>query len=206
MANIEMNNSVGGKKNKPKKQVLRVDFTPMVDMNMLLITFFMFCTTLSMPQTMDIAMPAPEGKTLTPESKSLTFILDEQDNVYYYEGMANYEDYTALKKTDVMGMRDVLLRRNQDVILKINSLNKQFRNKRLPENDYRAQLAELKKDKDSPIVMIKPTKESKYKNLVDVLDEMQICGIGRYTILDMGKEDIFVLENYKTKGSLTAQN
>lgn len=206
MANIEMNNSAGGKKNKPKKQVLRVDFTPMVDMNMLLITFFMFCTTLSMPQTMDIAMPAPEGKTLTPESKSLTFILDEQDNVYYYEGMANYEDYTALKKTDVMGMRDVLLRRNQDVIVKINSLNKQFRNKRLPENDYRAQLAELKKDKDSPIVMIKPTKESKYKNLVDVLDEMQICGIGRYTILDMGKEDIFVLENYKTKGSLTAQN
>lgn len=206
MANIEMNNSAGGKKNKPKKQLLRVDFTPMVDMNMLLITFFMFCTTLSMPQTMDIAMPTPEGKTLTPESKSLTFILDEQDNVYYYEGMANYEDYTALKKTDVMGMRDVLLRRNQDVILKINSLNKQFRNKRLPENDYRAQLAELKKDKDSPIVMIKPTKESKYKNLVDVLDEMQICGIGRYTILDMGKEDIFVLENYKTKGSLTAQN
>ncbi|MDR3340623.1 MAG: biopolymer transporter ExbD, partial [Candidatus Symbiothrix sp.] len=50
----------GGKKNKQKKQTLRVDFTPMVDMNMLLITFFMFCTTLLKPQTMRIAFPAKD--------------------------------------------------------------------------------------------------------------------------------------------------
>lgn len=206
MANIEMNNSTGGKRNKPKKQTLRVDFTPMVDMNMLLITFFMFCTTLSKPQVMDVAMPAPEGKTLAPESKSLTFILDGDNSVYYYEGMANYEDYTSLKETDMAGLRDVLLRRNQDVIKQINALNKQYRNKQLPEKEYKMQLSELKKDKDSPIVMIKPTKESYYKNLVDVLDEMQICGIGKYTILDMGKEDHFVLENFKTRGHLTAQS
>ena len=51
------------KKGKPKKQTLRVDFTPMVDMNMLLITFFMFCTTLSKPQIMDIAMPTDQKLT-----------------------------------------------------------------------------------------------------------------------------------------------
>lgn len=205
MANIEMNNKAGGKKNKPQKQMLRVDFTPMVDMNMLLITFFMFCTTLSMPQVMDIAMPAPEGQTKAPESKSITFILDAQDNIYYYEGQANYEDYTALKKTDVMGLRKVLLRRNQDVVKNMNDLTKQYRNKLLSEADYKAQTSEAKKDKNSPIVMIKPTKQSVYKNLVDVLDEMQICGISKYTILDLGKEDDFVLENFKTQGSLTAQ-
>lgn len=205
MANIEMNNSVGGKKNRPKKHALRVDFTPMVDMNMLLITFFMFCTTLSMPQVMDIAMPANEGESKAPESKAITFILDEQDNIYYYEGMANYEDYTSLKKTDVLGIRKVLASRNQDVIKQINSYRKELNNKRMSEADYKKLVAEAKKDKNSPIVMIKPTKESIYKNLVDVLDEMQICGIGKYTVLDMGKEDDFVLENFKTNGGLTAQ-
>ena len=49
----------GGKngKSKQKKFAVRVDFTPMVDMNMLLITFFMLCTSLSKPQTMEISMP-----------------------------------------------------------------------------------------------------------------------------------------------------
>lgn len=75
----------------------------------------------------------------------------------------------------------------------------------MSEADFKAQVAEVKKDKNAPIVMIKPTKESVYKNLVDVLDEMQICGIGKFTVLDMGKEDDFVLENFKTNGSLTAQ-
>ena len=46
-----------GKKGKQKKMTVRVDFTPMVDMNMLLITFFMLCTSLSKPQTMEISMP-----------------------------------------------------------------------------------------------------------------------------------------------------
>ena len=41
---------------KQKKMTVRVDFTPMVDMNMLLITFFMLCTSLSKPQTMEISM------------------------------------------------------------------------------------------------------------------------------------------------------
>ena len=50
------------KKVKPKIMSLRVDFTPMVDMNMLLITFFMFCTSLAKPQTMDITMPVKDDK------------------------------------------------------------------------------------------------------------------------------------------------
>lgn len=207
MANIEVNDGGKGKKNKAKKQTLRVDFTPMVDMNMLLITFFMFCTTLSLPQVMDIAMPAdePNSKVLSPESLSLTVILDEQDNIYYYNGFPDYEDYTSLKKTDAIGLRKVLLERNMNSVAKIQELKRQYARKQISEDELKKRVSELKKAKDAPNVMIKPTKNSNYKNLVDALDEMQICGIGKYTIMDVGEEDRFVLENYKTKGALTAQ-
>ena len=58
MSEVQVKDEGGKKKGRQKKQVLRVDFTPMVDMNMLLITFFMFCTTLLKPQVMNITMPA----------------------------------------------------------------------------------------------------------------------------------------------------
>ena len=59
-----------GKGSKQKKMTVRVDFTPMVDMNMLLITFFMLCTTLSKPQTMEISMPS-SGVKSTPYSSPI---------------------------------------------------------------------------------------------------------------------------------------
>ena len=60
MSEVQVKDEGGKKKGRQKKQVLRVDFTPMVDMNMLLITFFMFCTTLLKPQVMNITMPAKD--------------------------------------------------------------------------------------------------------------------------------------------------
>lgn len=205
MANIETGNNGRGLKNKLQKKILRVDFTPMVDMNMLLITFFMFCTTLSMPQVMDIAMPTDEGETPVPESKSLTLILGENDRIYYYDGIANYEDYTSLKSMDATELRDVLVERNTYALHKISELRQKRTQKQLSEDDYKKQVSEIKKEKSGLIVMIKPTADSNYKNLVDALDEMQICGVGKYTIVDMSEGDKFVLENYKTKGALTAQ-
>ena len=66
MAEIQENNNKEKKGNKQKKMNIRVDFTPMVDMNMLLITFFMLCTSLSKPQTMEISMPSND-KNITEE-------------------------------------------------------------------------------------------------------------------------------------------
>ena len=59
---------------KQKKMTVRVDFTPMVDMNMLLITFFMLCTSLSKPQTMEISMPSND-KNITEEQQSKVMFL-----------------------------------------------------------------------------------------------------------------------------------
>ena len=99
----------GGKngKSKQKKFAVRVDFTPMVDMNMLLITFFMLCTTLSKPQTMEISMPSndknitEEQKSMVKASQAITLLLGPDNKLYYYEGEPNYKDYINPEKPDV---------------------------------------------------------------------------------------------------------
>lgn len=211
MANVDTG---GGeqKKGKPKKMNLRVDFTPMVDMNMLLITFFMFCTTLSKPQTMDITVPTKDDKELSEEDKnkvkdsqSITVLLGENDKVYYYLGIPNYEDYTSLKETDYAGLRSLLLERNSVGVAQMTELKRKRARNEISEDNFKAEAAEIRKRKDAPIVIIKPTDDSTYKNLVDALDEMQICSIGTYALVEMAEGDKFVLDNYKTQGSLTAQ-
>lgn len=194
------------KKGKPKKQTLRVDFTPMVDMNMLLITFFMFCTTLSIPQAMDIAMPAQGGNQPIPESKSVTVILGEQDKVYYYAGLADYQNYASLKETDYIGLRNFLLERNDRVASEIKDLKQKYHRKEINDEEFRSKVTETKRSKEGLNVVIKATKDSNYKNLVDALDEMQICAVDKYTIVDMEDGDNFLLENLKTKGGLTAMS
>ena len=60
MAEVQEKSGNEGKKGGQKKMHIRVDFTPMVDMNMLLITFFMLCTTMIKSQTLTIALPTNE--------------------------------------------------------------------------------------------------------------------------------------------------
>ncbi|GAB6013298.1 ExbD/TolR family protein [Viscerimonas tarda] len=208
MAAIDVNDGKRtGRRNKPAKMNLRVDFTPMVDMNMLLITFFMFCTTLSIPQVMDIVVPTKEGEgTVAAESKTVTLILGEEDKVYYYFGKPNYEDCASLKVTDYSkdGLRSVLLGRNEAQMAKSRILKQQLMNKEITQDEYKARIGDIRKSKDGITVMVKPTDAASYKNLVDVLDEMQLCNIGKYAIVDVEKGDEFVLANYKEKTALAA--
>jgi biopolymer transport protein ExbD len=207
-------NTGGGeqKKGKPTKQNLRVDFTPMVDMNMLLITFFMFCTTLSKPQTMDITVPTKEDKELKEEDKnkikesqSITILLGEENKIYYYLGIPNYEDYNSVKETDNLGLRDLLLERNGDGIRQMTELKLKKYKKQISDEDFEEAAKDIRKRKDAPIVVIKPTDASTYENLVDALDEMAICSIGTYALVELTEGDKFVLENYKGKGALSAE-
>lgn len=221
MANID----TGGdqeKKGKLKKETLRVDFTPMVDMNMLLITFFMLVTTLSKPQVMDIAMPsdqkvqddqAPKVK----ESKAITLLLGEEDKVYYYLGKLDenaYNDYTVLKETTYSsntsneGLRNILLERNANAVRRMRDLKleRAEKGKKMSEEEFRERSKEIKGDVDALTVIIKPMETSNYKNLVDALDEMQICSVGKYAIVDVTEGEHFLVENYKTKGAYSTEN
>jgi len=215
MAEIQQSGGGDQKKGKPKKLNTRVDFTPMVDMMLLLLTFFMFCTTLSKPQIMTIAMPTDdkltkEDEVKVKESKAVTLILGEDNKVYYYTGMPNYEDYSTLKETDYSpeGLRALLLERNAPIVAQMRELRKEKTEKgnKMSEDEFKERAREIKGDKDkAQVVVIKPTSESNYRNLVDALDEMQICSIDIYAIVDMAEGDQFMLENYKTKGAYGAE-
>lgn len=198
---------------KQKKFTIRVDFTPMVDMNMLLITFFMLCTTLSKPQTMEISMPSndknitEEDQTKVAASRAITVLLGGDNRVFYYAGEPNYEDYNSLKEVSFKadGLRAVLTERNYDVIQKINELKREKLETNMSDEDFNKKASEIKNVKTAPVVMIKASDESTYENLIDALDEMQICSISKYAIVDMAEGDLFLLENYESKGGLTDQ-
>jgi biopolymer transport protein ExbD len=205
-------NTGGGesKKGKPKRLHLRVDFTPMVDMNMLLITFFMFCTTLSKPQMMDLVMPtkddnlSKEQKTKVDEANTITLLLADHDVVYYYFGFPKYDDYNSLIKTDYSpdGLRKMLADRNGKVVKKMAELRMQKLKKTVTDDSFIEQSNELKNAKDGLVVIIKPSDASTYKNLVDVLDEMQICSIGKYAIVDIEAGDFTLIENLQLQRNI----
>lgn len=182
---------------KQKKMTVRVDFTPMVDMNMLLITFFMLCTTLSKPQTMEISMPSndknisEDDQNKVKASQAITLLLAGKDKIYYYEGQPNYDDPASLKETsyDANGIRSQLLKKNYEAVQKVNELKQDKANLKITEEEFKKKVLEIKGGKKTPTVIIKATDDSSYKNLIDALDEMQICNIGKYVITEITSQD-----------------
>ena len=210
MAEVQQKDNGGGK-GKQKKMTIRVDFTPLVDMNMLLITFFMLCTSLSKPQTMEISMPSndksitEEDQTKVKASRAITLILGGDDRVFYYTGEPNYEDYTSLKETtyEADGLRAMLMGRNADIVAKIKALKAEKLEKKFSDEEYNERAMKIKDVNTAPVVMIKATDDATYENLVDALDEMQICSISKYAIVDITEGDEFLLDNLEQKGKLT---
>ncbi len=158
---------------------------------------------------MDIVVPTKErteGGVETPASRTITFLLGENDKIYYYAGHPDYEHYDSVKETDYSadGLRNILLERNSDAVAKAIDLKRKRKNKEISESDFKQGMAQLKKADNGAIAIIKPTDKSSYKNLVDILDEMQVCSVSQYAIVDFEKSDEFLLENYKSQGKLTA--
>ena len=88
----------------------------------------------------------------------------------------------------------------------MNQLKQDKADNKLTEEQYDEKVSELRKtERTSPIVLIKATDEASYKNLIDVLDEMHICNISKYAIVDITDGDKFLMENLLSKGGLTEQ-
>ncbi|MGI6323502.1 MAG: ExbD/TolR family protein [Bacteroidales bacterium] len=187
----------GGKK-RAKKILPHMDMTPMVDLMMLLITFFMLTTSLSKSKVMEMILPeklrdpnAEPPKIVA--SRTLNILLGPDNKIYWYAGGVSPDEYDNLPpvyETDYsdQGIRALLLERNRALFRKINDFEQQVLEGkiRIPRDSVQSAISQLKTDDDTgPIVLLKAYKKANYGNFVDILDEMNICGIARYTIMDI---------------------
>ncbi len=175
MAELEQK-SVGkkGKKKGRKKMSTRIDLTPMVDLGFLLVTFFMLTTTFSKPQTMEINLPVKPKEEVSKEdenqlkaSNAFNIILGADNKVYWYRGLLPDEIYDPFTETNFSA------------------------------DGIRKELLKIKSMGDKMVVLIKPTDDANYKNVVDILDEMNISDIKRYALVDITPVDLEQIKNFK---------
>jgi biopolymer transport protein ExbD len=198
MAEIIQEEKGGGKK-KAKKHAPHIDMTPMVDLMCLLITFFMLTTAFSKPKVMDLNLPEKIKDPTHQEapkisaSRTLNIILGPNNKIYWYPGAVKPEDFNNLPPVAEVdfsptGIRQLLLERNRSLAKKIADYNELVITGKLAISADSALggVKKLKDDDDTgPIVLVKAYKLSNYGNFVDILDEMNICGIARYAFVDI---------------------
>jgi len=164
-----MDTSGGGHKKGPgvkksKKLSTRVDLTPMVDLGFLLITFFIFTTTMSQPTAMPLYLPKdvqkPEEQNKVKASAVITLMLGKENQIYYYEG----DDPTKIKGSNFKDVRDVVLDKKR----------------RTDPKDF--------------VVVLKPTVDATYRNTVDIIDEMTIDGVKRFAMVDISPAEYKIIQ------------
>jgi biopolymer transport protein ExbD len=148
---------------KAKKLSTRVDLTPMVDLGFLLITFFIFTTTMSQPTAMRLFLPKdtekPEEQNKVKASGALSIMLAKNNQIFYYEGEL-LPDGSNFKSTNFKEIRDIIINKKKST------------------------------DPKDFVVVIKPGPEATYKNTVDILDEMTINDVKRYAMVDIFDQEL----------------
>lgn len=163
MAEIQVPEKGKGKRVAPP----RIDLTPMVDLAFILITFFIYATTLTEDKALVLNTPAlGHHSTSYIDTSTITIMPTANDKFGYYHGTLDNPDEVRI--VDVKQLRTIILKKQHDI-------------KKLPAK-YSAQARKLH-------VIIKPDKSSKYENLVSVLDEMLINKVTYYTIVDITQKE-----------------
>lgn len=183
MAEMDTSSGGGHKKGpgvkKGKKLSTRVDLTPMVDLGFLLITFFIFTTTMSQATAMRLILPKdadkPEDQNKAKESGVITLLLGKDNNVFYYEGQLD-NSASNFKSSNFHDIRKVLMDKKL----------------RTPEKDM--------------VVILKPSDECTYKNVVDILDEMTINVLTRYALVDISDIETLLVKKSEANAAATANN
>ena len=208
-------------KSRQKKFDTRIDFTPMVDMNMLLITFFMLCTTMLKSQTQVVTLPTNDKLNQDQQDKAkvddaITFIIDgtvttengieesKEGVIYWYEGKPNIDDPDALKEIKFGNAKDeirgILQKRNAEMIAKAAAHKKDWENGLIDDTTYNARVEADKqaikndRSKNFPNVQIKLTDNASYSDLVRMLDEMDVNKIILQRIAKLDKNDSILYE------------
>lgn len=195
MASIEGGDEGAHKKGpgvkKAKKLSTRVDMTPMVDLGFLLITFFIFTTTMSSPTAMSLYMPKDTDKedeqNKAKESGALTIMLGGNNVVYYYEGQL-LPDASNFKTTTFGEIRNIIINKKKDVMA-IHQHDASCQDTWAKNNGDKNSCL----DKDL-VIVIKPDDDATYKNTVDILDEMTINGVKRFAMVGLFPDEIKLIK------------
>lgn len=166
MATIEMNNQRDHKGvQRLIKKTTRVDLTPMVDLGFLLITFFVFTSTMAQPTAMNLNLPkdTPANDPIA-ESCVLTVLLTKNNMIQYYEGFPRLDLPVATTTYAPADIRQLIQRKKQ-------------------------RIKETKGTADDFVLIIKPAEESSFQNFVDIIDEVTINGIKHYYVAEMDDID-----------------
>jgi biopolymer transport protein ExbD len=193
----ELDTSGGGHKKKGpgvkkgKKLSTRVDLTPMVDLGFLLITFFIFTTTMSQPTAMKLLLPddkaKPEEQNKAKESGALTILMGNDNHIYYYEGQLKSDgsNFLSASYNGENSIRDVILKKKADV-------RSRSRDTENPYKDF--------------VIVIKPGAECNYKNLIDILDEMAINVVKKYALVDISDGESQLVKISDASSQTSASN
>ena len=122
----------------------------------------------------------------------VTIIPDKDNSIYYYLGTQDAKgNNPVLTKTDFSpsGIHELLINMNNNALAKLEDLKKKKENGELSQEDFKKQRYKIFSDKTAPAVLIKPTDASNFRNFMDILYEMAVCGIGRYAIIDLSDYD-----------------
>ncbi len=177
MAELNTGDSGGkGGKVRSKKSNAKVDLTAMVDLAFLLITFFMLTTSLSKPQSMDLGLPDKEKNPLikdqdikVDQKRTMTIIMGKDNQLRWFHGLIDKPEANGAPTSAVYGREGI----RKEILKRVVSVNA-----------YCKATMKNYKEGDGLIVIIKPSKKSTYRNLVDVLDEMAICKVPTYAIVN----------------------
>ncbi len=168
----------GDHKVRSKKQSTKIDMTPMVDLAFLLLTFFMLTTTFAKPKTMEIAVPEkPKDMSKPPEvneKRVMNLILGEKDKVFWWMGITKPEVNTTNFSKE--GIRKVVLEQTRNVGAIMKGLGKD-------------------PDKFPMVILIKPVDKSKFKNFVDIMDEMKITQSKIYALVPITPDDLALIKD-----------
>ena len=151
---------------RSKKLSTRIDLTPMVDLGFLLITFFVFTTSINTPTAMRFIMPKDtKDSSFTAAGKTISLLLAGNNTIYYYNG-DSVKYIHAINSAN--GIRTILQQK-------------------------KAWVKQQYKDEGEMVVLIKPTEQSSYSNLINTLDEMEINVIKHYVLMDATAEEMAMM-------------
>lgn len=138
-----------------------------------------------MPSSKDVQ---EDNQTVAKASQAITVILGGKDKIYYYFGKT---EGAQLIPTDysATGLRKVLLQKNYDIVKQVEDLKREKAKTKMNDDLFKEQLSKIKAGKNAPVVRIMASDDASYKNLVDALDEMNICSISRYAIVNLEGPD-----------------